>query len=189
MCPDCSCDPWVCLAVVTLAADGTIQQIDNCSCRRLVLSFCNFWWQCTTVLSKLAVTNAPVSVAQGNSPIVTVTGNGLDLNAKYLFGPGSGVTVLSTAWTPLTTPGTSVDLTVQVTAAATPGDYTLTVQNPDCATAIVSRALTVTATASSKAVMAPSAPTNVTMTAATPATRAKSASKATNPDSVKAVKT
>ena len=189
-CPDCSCGPWVCLAVVTLAADGTIQQIDNCSCRRLVLSFCNFWWQCTTVLSKLAVASPIVSIVQGNSATVTVTGNGLDLKAKYIFGPGSGVTVPSTAWTLSTTQGTSVDLTVQVDAAATPGNYTLTVVNPDCTTAIVSPALTVTATAAaSKAVKAPSAPTNVAANAAAPATRAKPASKATNPASVKAVKT
>ena len=45
-CPPCPSDPWVVLAAVKLAQDGTITEIDNCSCRRMVLSFANVWWRC-----------------------------------------------------------------------------------------------------------------------------------------------
>lgn len=147
-CPDCSCGPWVCLAQVTLSSDGsgTVQQIDNCSCRRIVVSLCNFWWKSADVLSSLQVTNAPVSVTAGGAAVtVTVTGNSLDLKAKYYFGPGPGITVQSPAWTPGTQPGTSVDLQVTASANASPANYTLTVVNPDCNAAIVPAALTVSA--------------------------------------------
>src|ERR1700730_2758545 len=50
-CPDCSCGPWVGLAAVTPNADGSIAKIDNCSCRRLVLSFSNFWRNCADTLN------------------------------------------------------------------------------------------------------------------------------------------
>lgn len=45
-CPPCQPDDaWVVLAKVNVAEDGAVQ-IDNCQCRRLVLSFQNFWWEC-----------------------------------------------------------------------------------------------------------------------------------------------
>ena len=46
-CLDCPSDPWVVLAMIDVASDGTIKEIDNCSCRRMVVSFADFWWQCT----------------------------------------------------------------------------------------------------------------------------------------------
>src|SRR5260370_23345323 len=45
-CPVLPPDPWVVLAVVNVDADGTIHSIDNCTCRRWVASFGNFWWAC-----------------------------------------------------------------------------------------------------------------------------------------------
>lgn len=45
-CPECPADPWVVLAEVEVNEDGTIQRIDNCSCRRVVISFANKWWHC-----------------------------------------------------------------------------------------------------------------------------------------------
>ncbi|MCM3870584.1 MAG: hypothetical protein ND895_07825 [Pyrinomonadaceae bacterium] len=45
-CPPCHPDDaWVVLARVTVAEDGAVQ-IDNCQCRRLVLSLQDFWWEC-----------------------------------------------------------------------------------------------------------------------------------------------
>jgi len=45
-CPPCQPDDaWVVLAKVNVAEDGAVQ-IDNCQCRRLVLSLQNFWWEC-----------------------------------------------------------------------------------------------------------------------------------------------
>jgi len=45
-CPPCPDEPWVVLAEVHLNKDGRITGIDNCSCRRLVASFADFWWKC-----------------------------------------------------------------------------------------------------------------------------------------------
>lgn len=45
-CPDCPADPWVVLARVEMDPDGTIRAIDNCSCRRTVISFATSWWRC-----------------------------------------------------------------------------------------------------------------------------------------------
>ena len=153
-CPDCSCGPWVCLAQVTLSADGsgTIQQIDNTSCRRLVLSLSNFWWRASGALSNLAVTDAPVSMTQDTSTTLTVTGNGLNVNAQYIFGPGVGVTVTSAVATPGSAQGKSIDLTVSAAFNATLGNYTLSVINPDCSAAIVPQALTVKSNSVSKEV-------------------------------------
>jgi hypothetical protein len=46
LCPEPPDEPWVGLARIELDADGVISLIDNCACRRLVLSHANFWWHC-----------------------------------------------------------------------------------------------------------------------------------------------
>ena len=44
-CPECPQEPWVVLARVDYDVDGNLT-IDNCSCRRLVLSPASLWWRC-----------------------------------------------------------------------------------------------------------------------------------------------
>lgn len=44
-CPDCPTDPWVVLAEATPDKDGRIT-VSVCACRRQVLSFGGYWWQC-----------------------------------------------------------------------------------------------------------------------------------------------
>jgi hypothetical protein len=46
-CPPCPSDPWVVLAEVCVDEAGIIKTIDNCKCRRLVMSFANTWGRCT----------------------------------------------------------------------------------------------------------------------------------------------
>lgn len=150
-CPDCSCGPWVGLAAVTVNADGTIAQIDNCSCRRLVLSFSSFWWQCSATLSNLAVSDPngktlagqpiPLNAGATTPTAVAVTGKNLDVKATYTFGDSIAVqnTTDVTKWTP----GNPVMLNVQATATAGAGNRTLVVVNPDCSTALVANAITV----------------------------------------------
>jgi len=46
-CPDCPADGWVVLARVEIDVAGEIKLIDNCSCRRQVVSFAAAWWHCT----------------------------------------------------------------------------------------------------------------------------------------------
>jgi hypothetical protein len=181
-CPDCSCGPWVCLAQVTVAADGsgTIAQIDNSSCRRLVLSLCNFWWQsagtasgagATTITSVLNSTGTqPQLTAGGNSVTVTVTGTNLEVGANvasgpqvsYSFGPGFTVAVSSPAPTSLLQTGlSSVTLNVTAQTTVSQGAYNLTVVNADCSVVISGNAIQVAAATASTATPAPSAPTNV----------------------------
>jgi hypothetical protein len=155
-CPDCSCGPWVCLAAVTVNADGTIAQIDNCSCRRLVLSFSSFWWQCTGTLGNLIVTDPStgntippsqaISVTAGAAAAtaISVTGNKLDAKATFTF--GDSITVTNTTDLTKWVPGNPVTLNVQAIASAAAGNRTLTVVNPDCSTTILANVINVIAT-------------------------------------------
>ena len=45
-CPACPTDPWVVLAKVVTDDQGNVKQIDNCTCRRMVLSLAPYWWKC-----------------------------------------------------------------------------------------------------------------------------------------------
>jgi len=45
-CPDCTTEPWVILATVTLKSDGSISDIDCFSYRRYVASFAGFYFMC-----------------------------------------------------------------------------------------------------------------------------------------------
>jgi hypothetical protein len=180
-CPDCSCGPWVCLAQVTVASDGsgTIAQIDNSSCRRMVLSLCNFWWQssgnasgsnATTITSVKA--NGTI-IAGGSSVAVTVNGSNLPVGANtasgpqvnYSFGPGITAAVASSSSTGSQQPATSVTLSVTAQAGVTPGPYSLTVVNADCSIAPpFPQAIQVAAPAPNTNPI-PAAPTNVGATA------------------------
>jgi hypothetical protein len=45
-CPPCPTDPWVVLAEVTTDEQGNVKTIDNCKCRRMLLSLAPYWWKC-----------------------------------------------------------------------------------------------------------------------------------------------
>jgi len=45
-CPPYPSDPWVVLARVNVDARGTVLEIDNCSCRRVVVSMAGWWVRC-----------------------------------------------------------------------------------------------------------------------------------------------
>jgi hypothetical protein len=93
-CPDCHCGPWVGLASVTVNPDGSIKQIDNCSCRRLVLSFSQFWWLCAGSPPSVTGLNPSSINADGTDQQVTVTGKNLRCGILASFGPN--VTVKQT---------------------------------------------------------------------------------------------
>jgi hypothetical protein len=46
-CPPCPTDPWVVLAKVSIDDRGNVTEIDNCTCRRMVLSLAPYWSTCT----------------------------------------------------------------------------------------------------------------------------------------------
>jgi len=132
-CPECPADPWVVLARVRLNRDGVIQEIDNCSCRRIVLSFSRFWFQCVGMTIGSV---RPTELTQGgrnqtlviegtnllSTPLPTVSlGPGITANVK----PGATASLLS------------VDVTVDDDAPIHPRD--LRVTKPDCSTAVAAK--------------------------------------------------
>jgi hypothetical protein len=52
-CPPCPDDPWVILADLTLAADGSIEKIDCYAHRRYVISFAGFYYMCSQDYGRL----------------------------------------------------------------------------------------------------------------------------------------
>jgi len=151
------------LAQVTVNTDGSIAQIDNCVCRRLVVSLSTAWWHCTgTSTSGVDVTNKPVQVtADGKNPAtVTVTGNNnLEIGANVTYSFGSGITVTQPTSANPQPPLSSVVLSVIAQPNASLGLYNLTIVNPDCSVVIVGGALNVGAsTPSSAAAKSGSAP-------------------------------
>jgi hypothetical protein len=62
ICPPCPPSPWVVLAEVRLAEDGTITRIENCSCRRMVPSFAHARWRCED--GKIEIDNVSVGVGE-----------------------------------------------------------------------------------------------------------------------------
>jgi hypothetical protein len=174
-CPDCSCGPWVCLAKVTVNPDGSIAQIDNCTCRRLVVSLSTTWWQAqcqgsTTVVKTVTSpgsTTTPVPVpADGQTAVtLTVAGANLEIGPGVTYSVGSGITVNVSGQTgSLQTGLSSVTLTVIAQTTASSGNYNLTIVNADCSVVIFGNAINVGTTsaigglAKAKPAAAPAAP-------------------------------
>ena len=66
-CPECPTEPWVVLARVETDAKGAVRVIDNCSCRRMVLSLAPYWSRCNdpAITVETAPTPAPPAPAPG----------------------------------------------------------------------------------------------------------------------------
>jgi hypothetical protein len=58
-------DPWVILARVVVTAQGVVSEIDNCGCRRVVLSAAPFWTRCNTPVWKADGGATPVPTEPG----------------------------------------------------------------------------------------------------------------------------
>jgi hypothetical protein len=137
-CPQCPSDPWVVLAAVKLAKDGTITEIDNCSCRRMVISFANVWWRCES--GKIGITQVKVDnqetteIEQGQQNVsITVSGSHFrsEGDVKPTVDFGSGVTVDQIN----VVDGNTLTFSVDIDPNATLGPRTITVTNPDCSMA------------------------------------------------------
>lgn len=68
-CPPCPTDPWVGLAQVVTDERGNVKQIDNCTCRRMVLSLAPYWWKCNEPPIKVDTPSTPEG--GGGPPPVT----------------------------------------------------------------------------------------------------------------------
>jgi hypothetical protein len=172
-CPPCDCGPWVGLAAVTVNSDGTIAQIDNCSCRRLVMSFSTFWWKCTGTLSGIQVADPtgkmrpPFELIAGNAEAISmvVSGTNLDQDATFTFGDSITVTTDASKWTEN---NKVVNLSVLAAADATPGTRPLIVVNKDCSTALAPNAISVIGSSSSSGQTPVSAPKGARMVGGKP---------------------
>ena len=143
-CPPCPEDPCVVLAAIDLDADGTITGIDNCSCRRMVVSLAPFWWRCaggTVAIATVTVTPKKIPVGQKN---VKLLAKGTNLREDAAVDLGADVSVTSKK---AGASGGNLALTVDVSADATPGARMLTITNPDCSFASYPKALTIEAKA------------------------------------------
>ena len=154
-CPSEPADPWVVLASVKVDSDGQITEIDNCSCRRMIVTTAHLWWRCTSskpVIADVRATTADeqraTDVDPGQSGIkVHVEGSGISPGATADL--GQGITVADC----VSSGGKVMDFTITVQPDAQPGARALTITNSDCAIVTHQNVLTV----SSQAAAAPAA--------------------------------
>jgi hypothetical protein len=138
-CPPCPSDPWVVLARVEFDAQGTLTLIDNCSCRRCVISFAPFWLTCPSTLPTIsAVTSSDKTAAAGelfaNGQQVTLTITGQNLGPKAAVTiSGADIAIGSPIQETGTAPNLTLAVPVTVSKTAQRGTRTLTVTNPNCA--------------------------------------------------------
>jgi hypothetical protein len=138
-CPDCPDDACLALAVVDVDADGMVTAIDNCSCRRLVLSLAGFWWRCggvPTITDVSVLSDGPFTPKTKG---IKLKVEGVALREDAEIDLGRGVTVKDVS----RDNDGNLEITVDLTASAKPGDRTLTITAGDCSTATWAKALTV----------------------------------------------
>jgi len=124
-CLECQDGPWVVLAEVQMDADGTITSIDNCRCRRIVLSFAGYWRGCEIGSLRVDIAQ-PLEVRQGDKNVnMPIPAPGVHPDADVNF--GTGITVKNRQ----STNAMPLSVTFDVDDTAPVGMHTLTVINPD----------------------------------------------------------
>lgn len=68
-CPECPTDPWVVLARVDADDKGSVTAIDNCSCRRMVVSFAPYWLRCNEPVIRGDATPTDPAGGGGHGPV------------------------------------------------------------------------------------------------------------------------
>lgn len=162
-CPACPSSPWVVLAKVTVDDDGTIASIDNCTCRRIVLSFGSFWWACQSAqlsIKGVAAANTATNlqaVPQGTKSLAMNVA--LDTQQPLPVAPQSkadlGAGVVVNSFVP-GAPGQPAALNVDVLAAASTGPRTLTITTADGSEASLEKAIIIVAATAGGSTPAPS---------------------------------
>jgi hypothetical protein len=128
-CLPCPPEPWVVLAKVTVDNDGVITQIDNCECRRRVISFACSALRCHTDMPSVT-SIAPDHAEQGKEVQLKIKGSGFKDGMKVNLGPGIAVKSAKLD------PGSGeYTVEVRIDDLATPGDRAVTLINPGCDTA------------------------------------------------------
>jgi hypothetical protein len=139
-CPACPDDPCVVLAAIDVDADGTITAIDNCSCRRMVVSAAKLWWRCAGGLVSIDDVMLRLGSTTQGATGVKLLVKGTNLREDATVGLGSGVTVTEQR---LVASSGNLNLTIDIASDAAPGDRTLTIENPDCSVTMHAGAVTI----------------------------------------------
>lgn len=84
-CPDCTCGPWVGLAEITFDSNGVITMINNSSCRRMVMSFSQFWWSSQGPKPTIKQLVSPPIAAGTTGASMTLTGANFRCGATVKF--------------------------------------------------------------------------------------------------------
>lgn len=125
-CPPCPPEPWVVLAEVQVDTDGSILAIDNCSCRRIVLSFAGFWRECVDGAVVIdAVEKGEVTQGQKDAEVI-IKGKNIDPEAEIKMGGG----LIEKSRTS-SGDRTSLSLILDVEENAATGPRTIIATNPD----------------------------------------------------------
>src|SRR5262249_52286671 len=111
--------------------DGVVQMIDNCACRRLVVSFASVWWSCQPAdMSIDSVAVDPAGNLEANKDYtVTIHGKGFKDGARVAFGRGIRVVEVK-----VDASGKTLTAKIHVDATADIGSHAVWVSNADCST-------------------------------------------------------
>ena len=132
VCPQCPSEPWVALARVTVDEDGAITEIDNCECRRIVVSTANLSIRCVPSLPK--VTGIEPKEAKAGEQVNPMTLIGENFKDDLRLYMGSGITFDLRNAKPSSDRRKYENIIANIGANADPGTRNLTVITPDCAT-------------------------------------------------------
>jgi hypothetical protein len=144
-CLDCQTNPWVVLAKVVVGTDGSIEAIDNCECRRIVVSFARAWWRCSVGAAPAIESIAPSSLERGSTTEIVVIGSNLAPKGPRMVSLGAGVHIVGPLKLESSSDGaTTLTVSVAVDEDARPGGRTLKVANSECDLVISVDAITIT---------------------------------------------
>ncbi|HEV7475356.1 MAG TPA: hypothetical protein VGN90_14980 [Pyrinomonadaceae bacterium] len=165
-CADCPESPWVVLAEVQVDADGSITAIDNCACRRIVISLAPFWRGCDIGRVVIDIPQAPIKeVTQGDKAVAfDIPSSNIDPQAEVNL--GSGIEIKSRS-----PKASALSVTFDVAETAPLGLHTLTVVNPDNLVGIRREAVNVLPKVTAPSASAPALSTAPTETQAADPTK------------------
>lgn len=142
-CPTPPDDPWVGLAKVELDTNGVITRIDNCACRRMVLSYASFWWQCEGLLEVKNIQDGG-DITQGEDRVIKA-------EAARAFPPGTkaelgaDVTVNTAGVKPAAGNDKILEIPITVQPHAAVGPRALTISYPNSLRAVYPNAINIKA--------------------------------------------
>jgi hypothetical protein len=126
-CPDCPADGWVGLARVEFDDQGSITAIDNCGCRRMLVSFSGVWRQCTAAAAVTITKMQPDFLTQGDEKAtLKMTGTNFQEGIKLDLGRDIKVIELK-----VEQGAGALAAVVTVSETARVGERRITVTNPD----------------------------------------------------------